>query len=649
MRPSSKALAAAALILGSSATGLAQTIFTYGKKPVSKDEFLRAYNKNNAAEKPTDKSYLDYLELYSRFKLKVQAAYDQRMDTLPQQLAELTGFRNQVVDNYMNDDGAVNVLIKEAAERSKKDISVAHIFVAADEHATPDVIAQAQEKINNIQKRLLNGEDFAQLALQVSEDPAVKINKGEIGYITALVLPYVMENAIYATAPGKFSAPVRSNIGFHIFKNMGERPAVGKITVAQILLGYPPESTDQQKVASRRKADSLIYVLNNGGDFKELALMYSTDNSTYQGGGEMMEFGVGRYAPEFEKAAFALAKDGDISRPIETEYGVHIIKRIKRNPVPADIDEKSYQESLRQLVFANDRMSVAKTILYDKIKKEIAFKPLSTAPTPLVIAYGDSLLQGRNPKYNDYVKANTGLFLIKDKFYTVADWKEFLEGMARLENMRSQPASQLYEVFKERAAFDYYRDHLEDYNPDFSYQLHEFKEGNLLFEIMQRKIWDVASADSVALQRYYEANKDKYWWEASAEAVIFTASNEAAAEDARKKLEANPKEWKAISENSGGNLQADSGRFELGQIPVLERTNFTDGLITGNVKNETDNTVAFAYIIKVHRNRSPRSFTDARGFIVNDYQATLEEKWINELKKKYPIKIKDSIVKSLPK
>ncbi|WP_127133113.1 peptidylprolyl isomerase [Pseudoflavitalea rhizosphaerae] len=649
MRPSPKALATAALIIGSTATGLAQTIFTFGGKPVSKEEFLKAYNKNNTAEQPTDKSYRDYLELYTRFKLKVQAAYDQRLDTLPAQLAELTGFRNQVVDNYMNDDASVNILINEAAERLKKDISVAHIFVAADEHASPEAIARAEEKIKNIQQRLQNGEDFAQLALQVSEDPAVKNNKGAIGYITALVLPYAMENAIYATAPGKTSAIVRSQIGFHIFKNLAERPAIGKVTVAQILLGYPPDASDQQKAASRRKADSLIIVLNNGADFKELALMYSTDNTTYQSGGEIMEFGVGRYAPAFEQAAFALKKDGEISAPFETDYGVHIIKRIKRSPLPGDLNDKIFQESLRTQVLQSDRMNVAKNILYDKIRKEVLFKQHASAPMPQVIAYGDSLLQNKNPKGGAYFKENPVLFQVKDKAYRFSDWKEFLQSMLRLENMRHLPASQLFETFCERTTFDYYRDHLENYNPEFAYQLHEFKEGNLLFEIMQRKIWDVASTDSVGLHSYYEANKDKYWWEASADAVIFTAINAAAAEDARKKLEANPKEWKSISENSNGNLQADSGRFELGQIPVFERTNFTDGLITANVKNEADNTITFAYILKVYRDKSPRNFADARGFIVNDYQLMLEEKWINELKKKYPVRIKEKIVKSLPK
>jgi peptidyl-prolyl cis-trans isomerase SurA len=166
---------------------------------------------------------------------------------------------------------------------------------------------------------------------------------------------------------------------------------------------------------------------------------------------------------------------------------------------------------------------------------------------------------------------------------------------------------------------------------------------------MQRNIWDPASTDSAGLKNYYNNHKDKYNWESSADAVILTCSGNDAAEEFRNKMKENYKDWKKYIDISSGKLQGDSGRFELGQIPVVGRTNFTEGLVTANVKNETDNTVTFAYIIKLHPNREPRGFADARGFVINDYQEFLEEKWIASLKKKYPVKINEAVLKSLPK
>jgi peptidyl-prolyl cis-trans isomerase SurA len=166
---------------------------------------------------------------------------------------------------------------------------------------------------------------------------------------------------------------------------------------------------------------------------------------------------------------------------------------------------------------------------------------------------------------------------------------------------------------------------------------------------MQRNIWDPASIDSAGLRNYYNAHKDKYWWESSADAIIFTATNQEASEEFRTKIKDNYKDWQKYINGSAGHLQGDSGRFELSQIPVKERTNFTVGLVTANVRNENDNTVAFAYIIKLYPNREMRGFNDARGFVINDYQVFLEEKWIADLKKKYPVKINEAELKKLPK
>lgn len=629
--------------------GNAQTIFTYGKKPVDRNEFLKAYNKNNTGEKPTEQSYRDYLELYTRFKIKVQAALDKKLDTLPTQLAEFTSFRNQIVESYLNDDASVKELVTEAIQRSKKDLHIAHIFVPLKENATDAEVEQATQKINKAYSLLTNGEDFGQIAVQYSEDPSVTINKGDLGYITVFTLPYDLETLAYSAAPGKIAGPARSKIGFHIFKNLGERKALGRMSVAQILLGIPPEATEAQKQEIAGRADSLYNALQKGSDFKALATQFSNDNLSWHAGGEMMEFGVGRYEPAFEAAAFALQKDGDISKPLASSYGYHLIKRLKHTPVPELNDDKNYYEAIKQLVEKNDRMGVARTHLYKKILQRTGFKKQPFDEKALW-QYSDSIRQRKSAPKTSTLQENTPLFsYTKQRFY-LKDWKTFLDAMAGLENMMSRPSSQLFNEFIERSTFDYYRDHLEEFNPEFAWQLHEFKEGNLLFEIMQRNIWEVASADSIGLQKHYEAHKNNYWWEASADAIIFTATTEAAAEETRKKLETGGTiDWKKMIDGSNGTLQADSGRFELGQIPVVERTNFTNGLITAPVKNESDNTISFAFIVKVYGQREQRSFADARGFVINDYQAALEEKWITELKKKYPVKINEKVVSSLPR
>lgn len=643
----SKAMVALLLVF-TTATVHAQVLFTYGGKPVTKNEFLKAYRKNNNESKATDQSYNDYLELFIRFKLKVQAALAMKLDTMSNQQAELRSFRNQVVENYVNDDASINEMIEEAIARGKKDIHIAHIFVAVKKGATEQEIKQASDKINAAWSQLQKGQDFGKVAAEFSEDPSVSSNKGDIGYITSLVLPYELENTVYNTAPGKFSAPVRSKVGFHIFKNLGEREALGRMKAAQILVSFPPGATEEQKQETKRRADSIYNVLVKGSDFKAMAAKYSSDNLTWQAGGEMMEFGVGQYDLPFETAAFSLKKDGDISEPVLTSYGYHIIKRLQRKPVVNDTT-KARRDEVKQKILQSDRLEVAKQRMLKKVLQLTGYKK-QTFNLQHFNVFTDSILQKKKaPRFAD-MNEKTPLFSFAKETVTVKNWQAYLETIRDYDNMKAgKNDEQLLDQFIESSAFDYYRNHMEEYNKEFAYQLNEFKEGNLLFEVMQRKVWDVASTDTAGLMKYYAGHKDKYWWESSADAIIFTASNETVADDIRKKVKENYKDWQKYIDNSSGQLQGDSGRFELNQIPVVDRTNFTEGLITANVKNNTDKSVAFAYIVKLHPDKEPRNFADARGFVINDYQGYLEEEWIKELKKKYPVIINTAVVKSLPK
>lgn len=552
----------------------AQTLFTYGNHSVSREEFLRAYNRNNSPENTSKLSYSEYLDLYSKFRIKVQSALDAGWDTLADQRAELEAFRYQLSDNYLKQDASVNLLVEEAIARSLKDIHLSHIYIPAPQGVEPADTITAKAKIRSAYEQLNNGEPF--------EKVAAPFNNPELGYITAFILPYQFENIAYSTPPGKFSKPFRSSKGFHILKNEGERKAVGQVLVAQILLAYPPDLTDEKQITLKQCADSIYKALLEGADFGAMALQYSDDNLTYKSGGEMAAFGVGQYDPVFEETAFALKEDGDISTPLKTAYGYHILKRLQRIPVIEDKENKDWQAFIREKVLQSDRMKVAHNILVKNIRQTIQHNA-SPADLP-----------------ND------------------------------------------------SAAIEYYRNHLELYNSEFAEQLNEFKQGNLLFGIMQEKVWDAASEDSNGLRNYYNNNPDKYFWENSADALILTMTNKTAADRILPQLENNAFTWREWTRNNENLLLADSARFELNQIPVAGRTNFTEGLITAPVINEQDSSVTFAYIIKLYNTRERKKFADAKGAVINDYQNFLEEKWVRELEKKYPVRIKKRVFRNLP-
>jgi peptidyl-prolyl cis-trans isomerase SurA len=627
------------------ATLTAQTLFTCGSMTVSKEDFLKAYNKNNTGEKATEKSYRDYLELYIRYKLKVKAAYEMQLDTLPGQRTELQNFRSQVAENYLKDDASLDKMVREVFTRGQKDIHLAHIFIPLPKNASPDT-AKAYERAMEVYNALKKGKNFGETARLYSADPAARDNGGDLGYITVFTLPYELENLAYSTPPGKFSRPYRSRAGYHIFLNKGERPALGKIKVAQILLSYPPGATEAARNATRLRADSLYNNLLQGADFAGKAQTYSGDNLTFQNGGEMPEFGIGKYDSSFEAAAFALNKDGAISRPVPSLFGYHIIRRLARRPFPAQFNSE-VAASLKQQVMSDPRVGVSRSAFLKRILLQIDWKQSDFSREDLW-AFTDSVMLNMGLSSFRGLSYSTVLFSFAKQQYTTKAWLDYAKTV-KMGKPGNKTDEELFEQHLERSALEYYRNHLEEYNKDFAFQLGEFKEGNLLFEIMQRKIWDKASTDSTGLRNYYEAHKDKYWWDSSADALLFTCNNEKLAQTLQSSLVMNVNDWRKVTDSAGAAIQADSGRYELAQIPTAGKPPFHPRSFTPVIVNKTDNTAGFAYILNVYNERSPRNYKDARGFVINDYQTFLEDQWITELKKKYPVSIDEKIVASLPK
>jgi len=626
----------------------AQTLFTCGSTIVDKEEFLKAYNKNNTGEKATEKSYRTYLDLYIRYKLKVKAAYDMQLDTLPGQRTELQNFRSQVSETYLKDEESIDKMTSEVFTRGQKDIHLAHIFIPLPKNASPADTVRAYEKAMEAYNALKGGKKFAEIAPLYSSDPSARSNAGDIGYITVFTLPYELETLAYSTPAGKFSKPYRSRAGYHIFKNIGERKALGRIKAAQILLSFPPGATEAARSAARLRADSVYDILLKGADFAAKAQTLSGDNLTFQNGGEMPEFGIGKYDSAFEAAAFGLDKDGAISRPVASSYGYHIIKRIARIPFPTQYTKET-AAYLKGQVTGDARVELARKALLKRVLQQIDWKTASFSPEDLW-AFTDSAMLNIGLTSFRGLTFSTVLFSFARQSYTAKAWLDYSRtSKAPRTGSGSRIDKELFDTYLERSALEYYRNHLEEYNRDFAFQLTEFKEGNLLFEIMQRKIWDKASTDSAGLRNYFEGHKDKYWWDSSADALLFTCNNETTAQAMRGNLTRNVSDWRKLTDSAGAAIQADSGRYELAQIPTAGSRSFQPRSFTTSLVNKSDNTVSFAYILNVYNDRAPRNYRDARGFVINDYQAFLEDQWIADLKKKYPVNVEEKVLASLPK
>lgn len=623
-----------------------QSLFTYGSHPVSKDEFLRAYNKNKTTTENKEQALRDYLDLYIKFKLKVQAAKDMRLDTLPSLEADLDNFKGQIEDSYLKDEKQVSALTEEAYLRSKKDIHTLHFYVPVDEKMLPADTLKAYKAINETYDELKKGKtNYEDILAEIKEEIA-PVQGNDVGFITVFTLPYEFENIVYTLKPGEVSKPYRTKKGWHIFKNEEERLAVGKIKVAQILFAFPADNNSLRDRA-RQLSDSVSKALLAGADFSTLAKEYSDDKMTYMNGGAMPEFGVAKYDGGFENEAFSLKQDGDISERFQTEFGFHILKRISRSPIPDNKNDAAFMYSLKQEVLDDGRIETAKEKFVQEILTKTGYKKNNAVTDAVLRKITDSFSLANKDITVGNISEKTVLFSFNNNKVTIGDWLQYVrrtKEASQAADVNSYPT--LLKNYITIAATENYRKRLQDFNPDFKYQVEEFKEGNMLFEIMERNIWSKASSDSIGLQNYYKEHKNNYKWSASADAVLYSCASAGVAKNAMEQIDSG-RYWKDVLSENPTEVQADSGRYELSQIPVIDRTNFTEGLLTAPVVNKGDGTAVFAQVIKLYPSDQPRSFEDARGLVINDYQSFLEQKWIELLKKKYPVKVNEKVFKTL--
>jgi peptidyl-prolyl cis-trans isomerase SurA len=308
-------------------------------------------------------------------------------------------------------------------------------------------------------------------------------------------------------------------------------------------------------------------------------------------------------------------------------------------------------DTLDQLKY--DMMNFRTQLLgeYNADKKEAmaktSYKKNLTLKETELFRYSDSVTL--IPESRKYPIAKEVLFTMSGTSVKVGEWLSFVKAYKQnYELYKGESYGQLLEKFIAGTVMDYYRKNLEQFNPDFKYQMQEFKEGNLMFEAMGKKVWNKSTDDNEGLKAFYEANKERFVWGESADVILINAKSYAYADYAAENL-AKGMSWKKIADNSEGQIQSDSARFELWQLPVKPGTKLTEGGITAIAKSETDNSASFVKVLKLHPAKQQRTFEEAKSLVINAYQQQLEEKWMQELAQKYPVKVNPAVFQSLIK
>jgi peptidyl-prolyl cis-trans isomerase SurA len=634
-RPMLGTLAATAMLMLTKVQ--AQTLFSYGKHTASKEEFIRSFDKN-APSTDKRKAMVEYLPLFINYKLKVQAARDEKMDTLPSQKADLEVYKQQLQDGFLMQRSNVNQITDEAILRSQTDILLGHLFfpfTAQDSNSLSSANTKAQAAYASVK----SGQSFEKAANNnnVADQPV----DGKVGWITAFSLPYKFETAVYALKDGDITQPIQGSTGFHIFKRMASREAVGRIQVAQILLWLPENASKVDIVVKEQLADSIYKTLMQGTSFEDLALQYSNDRTSYATGGQLPEFGVGEFDEGFETAAFALKAPGDITKPFRTSFGIHLLKLLKKTTAASE-DSLEYLERVRQQVLASGRQEMAKENYLKAMLPKMGFKVAPFNKSQLW-QYTDSALKNTTAPGNPISKASL-LFSFTNEKVLAENWILYLRGVQRPANTDATAYQTIWDQYVLQSAEDHYKRNVQRYEPGFNEQFNEFKEANLLFQAMDTHVWTAANNDSTGLKKHYEANQSKYTWQEGVTALSMASYDSVLLVYYTKTISGTPLQWKQIAETYGQRLLADSGRFEMTQIPLDQMQQpLQPGALSKIVRNQADNSFSCIYVFEIKNGGDTRGFEEAKGWVISDYQQVLEKQWVEKLKRKYPVKINEAV------
>lgn len=617
-----------------------EVIMTINDDEITKLEFENIFKKNNRDSVITKESLDEYVELFINFKLKVKEAEELGYDTIPELISELAGYRRQLARPYLVDSKLSDDLLQEAYDRMKEEVRASHILVKAEEGDT----LNAYNHIMELRERIMNGEDFDEVAKKESEDPSAKSNSGDLGYFSSLQMVYPFESMAYNTPVGEISQPVRTRFGYHLIKVTDKRPARGEIKVAHILVKSALNDPRNKQDAAKAKIEEIHTKLKNGEEFSQMASQFSDDKSSAKKGGELPWFGTGKMIEDFEDEAFRLTENGQISEPFQTSYGWHIIKRIDYRDIRSFDEMKS---QLKAKVGKDVRSELTRKSFLNKMKKEYGFTSFEENIKAAEALVDTSILrsQWKFKRSDEYSKP---IYKLGE---STAYQNDYLEHLMRTQRRNNETDLNVYldtkrKSFEDQFITKYENNRLEEKYPEFKALMKEYRDGVLLFELTDKKVWTKAVNDTTGLESFYEANKNKFMYDDRVDATIYTCKDEKIAKQAKKLVKQNMESAdinKAINADSQLNITIISDLYEKNDHEIFDNIPFKKGVSKTYKLNGQ-----YVFVnIKDVLPEQPKPLNEARGLITASYQNHLEDLWIKELRSKYTVKVNRDVLYSI--
>lgn len=469
-------------------------------------DFERLYNKNiDLVVDDNQKDVSSYVDLYVLYKLKLQDAYRKGVQNEESFLLEFMEQRKSLAEKYFINEDELNGLVEEALERDQWEVRAFHLLLKVAPAASSKDTLEVYHRAMTIRDKIVQGTmSFEEAAKSFSEDPSAEKNGGDLGYFSVFRMVYPFESGAYQTKVGEVSMPVRSDFGYHLIYVVDKRKKEALREVSQIYI----DKNIEGEQAAKEKIKSIYASLKQGADFEELALSNNSEERERETRGYIGVFNQHTvFAPKYGDVVYAL-EEGGFTQVLEEEGGYRIFKLNRIRP-EASVDEKRFL-FLRRV--KNDmRSKILDKHLSDYLSKEYRLELNQPIYDAMVQNFSEELYQ-KEELHIEGVDEQAWLMRFDNnkRSLSVRDFLNWLgknrNRFVRIEDIHSVVVV-AFDVYKSIELKGYYDQHLEERYPEFRLTLQEFKNGLLLFDLMQNHVWGVAQRDEETLLAYYNKNK----------------------------------------------------------------------------------------------------------------------------------------------
>ncbi|MDN3493674.1 peptidylprolyl isomerase [Winogradskyella bathintestinalis] len=609
-----------------------QVLLKVDGEPIMTSEFLRVYNKNLDLVKDESQKDIDgYLKLFTEYQLKLKEAKRLKLDEDKNYQREFSRYKKQLIQNYISENKVTDALVKEAYDRGNIDINATHILVRLD--ATAKDTLKVYNEVLALRERVLK-EGYDKVKTEMHNGNTIFLE--DLGYFSAFKMVYDFETAAYNTPVGEISMPFRTQFGYHVVQVKDRRPSRGTLSAAHIMVNL--NSSDSLRDPKQR-INEIYKKLNQGESFESLAKQFSEDKSSAKNGGKITPFKSGQLSSTvFEDEAFALKKDGEVSKPFKTAYGWHIVKRIELKPIESFEDLKV---ALETKVQRDSRSKLINEALLDKLKKQYKVTYNTEAKS-----YFESILTTdffkRSWSLPTSFKNDNVVFTINDTPFSYEAFGKHLVSAQRIYTGKSMPFSSVitkeFDSFFEKSIFQYREDNLETENEEYANILKEYRDGLLLFDLMEKEVWNKASKDTVGLETFYKNNQLKYQWSDRVEVLMASSAEKSNMKKIQKLMK------KGKSEDFIKTALNTSDKQNVIFTKGIYRTD--DTILPSNFKVEKGISEIYEHHDAFHvmdviaiLPAGQKTLEEAKGNVVNDYQTQIEANWIAELYDRFKVEV----------